>query len=169
MRPTRSTWDSPPVEAGTRLLVDLRTEITRADAKAAVLAGVLSLANGALAVLPAGRAQHAPSVAAVLWWAGAVCLFVALLALLLAVVPRDGVTRWESGRPLTYFGDIQRAARAGELDTALAETGRDPLTAVLIALTDASRIAARKHLWIRRGVIAFAAAASLLPGSLLLT
>ncbi|MEU5078966.1 MULTISPECIES: Pycsar system effector family protein [Streptomyces] len=168
MTPTRSTWDGPSVQTGTRLLADLRAEIARADAKAAVLAGVLSLANGALAVLPSGHAQHAPPVAAVLWWAGAVCLVIALLSLLLAVVPRGGSTRWESGRPLTYFGDIHRAARTGELHAALAETGRDPLTAVLLALTEASRIAACKHLWIRRGLIAFAAAASLLSGSLLL-
>ncbi|MGW3458323.1 Pycsar system effector family protein [Streptomyces olivaceoviridis] len=168
MRPTRSAWNSPEVQAGTRLLADLRAEITRADAKAAVLVGVLGLTSGALAVLPARRAHRAPPAVALLWWTGAACLVIALFALLLAVVPRGTTDPWESGRPLTYFGDIQRAARTGELTTALAETGRDPLRAVLLSLTEASRIAARKHLWIRRGLIAFAAAALLLPGSLLL-
>ncbi|MCG0062862.1 DUF5706 domain-containing protein [Streptomyces tricolor] len=163
-----SAWNSPQVQAGARLLADLRAEITRADAKAAVLVGVLGLTNGALAVLPAGHAHRAPPAVSLLWWTGALCLVIALFALLLAVVPRDGIDRWEPGRPLTYFGDIQRAARTGELTTALADTGQDPLRAVLLALTEASRIAARKHLWIRRGLVAFAAAALLLPGSLLL-
>jgi hypothetical protein len=168
MTPARSAWTSPQVQAGARLLADLRAEITRADAKAAVLAGVLGLTGSAIAALPARRAHRAPPTVALLWWAGAVCLVIALFALLLAIVPRDGTNRWEPGRPLTYFGDIQRAARAGELTTALAETGRDPLEAVLLALTETSRIAARKHLWIRRGLVAFTGATLLLPGSLLL-
>jgi hypothetical protein len=156
------------VRAGARLLADLRAEITRADAKAAVLVGVLSLMSGVLAALPIRHAHHGPPPVALLWWAGAVCLVVALMSLLLAVVPRYGRSRWEPGRPLTYFGDIQRAARAGDLSAALAETGRDPSEALLLALTEASRIAARKHLWIRTGLVAFAGAAVLLPGSLLL-
>ncbi|MEU0006514.1 Pycsar system effector family protein [Streptomyces sp. NPDC006314] len=168
MTPTPSVWDSPQVQAGARLLADLRIEITRADTKAAVLVGVLGLTSGVLAVLPAGRGHRAPpSAAALLWWVGAGCLVVSLFALLLAVVPRYGSNRWEPGRPLTYFGDIQRAARTGELTAALTDTGRDPFAALLLALTEASRIAARKHLWIRTGLIAFACAALLLPGSLL--
>ncbi len=166
--PSPSAWDSPQVQAGARLLADLRAEITRADAKAAVLVGVLGLTSGALAVLPARRAHHAPPAVVCLWLTGAICLVIALFALLLAVVPRYGTTCWEPGRPLTYFEDIQRAARTGELTAALAETGQDPLRAVLLALTETSRIAACKHLWIRRGLVAFAVAALLLPGSLLL-
>ncbi|MGW2747474.1 Pycsar system effector family protein [Streptomyces sp. NPDC001450] len=165
----RSAWDSPQAQAGARLLADLRAEITRADAKAAVLVGVLGLSSGVLAVPSASRLHRAPpSAAGLLWWTGAVSLVVALFALLLAVAPRYGNSRWEPGRPLTYFGDIQRAARAGELAAALTETGRDPVGALLLAVTEASRIAARKHLWIRTGVIAFAGAALLLPGSLLI-
>lgn len=169
MTAVSSAWDDPQVQAGVRLLADLRAEITRADAKAAVLVGVLGLASGVLTVLPAERGLRVPSsTAAPLWWAGTSFLVVALFSLLLAVVPRHGSNRWEPGRPLTYFGDIQRATAAGELTAALADTGRDPLGALHLALTEASRIASRKHLWIRIGLCAFAGAALLLPGSLLL-
>ncbi|WP_225824994.1 Pycsar system effector family protein [Streptomyces naphthomycinicus] len=164
-----SDWDSPQVQAGVRLLADVRAEISRADAKAAVLVGVLGLTSGVLAVTPAARGHRTPPPAAApLWWAGAGCLIVSLFALLLAVVPRHGSTRWEPGRPLTYFGDVRRAVRTGELTAALTATGRDPLGALLLALTESSRITARKNAWIRTGLIAFAGAAVLLPCSLLL-
>ncbi|MGW3953391.1 Pycsar system effector family protein [Streptomyces sp. NPDC004752] len=169
MTSASTAWDSPQVQAGTRLLADIRAEITRADAKAAVLVGVLGLTSGVLTVLPTGRIRRIPtSATALVWWAGATCLIVALLSLLLAVIPRYGRSRWEPGRPLTYFGDIQRAARTSELAEALVDTGRDPTVALLLALTEASRIAARKHLWIRTGLLAYVSAAVLLPGSVLL-
>ncbi|GAA5068256.1 Pycsar system effector family protein [Streptomyces similanensis] len=159
----------PGLRAGFRLLTDLRAEITRADAKATVLAGVLGLTVGP-AALPAGR-HRAPGTlplpAALLWWAGVAALLTAVLALLLAVVPRYRRSRWEPGRPLTYFGDVRRAARAGDLAAALEETGGDPLGALLLALGEASRIAARKHLWVRVGLTAFAGAAVLVPAALL--
>ena len=166
---TTASWDSPRVRAGVRLLADVRAEISRADTKAAVLVGVLGLTSGILAMVPTGRGHRAPTAAAApLWWAGTGCLVVSLFALLLAVVPRYGGNRWEPGRPLTYFGAVHRAARSGELTEALTETGRDPFGALLLALTEASRITARKHTWIRTGLIAFACAVVLLPCSLLI-
>lgn len=99
------------VQAGARLLADLRAEIARADTKASVLAGAL----GIMAGLPGGHrwspAALSPT-ATILWWAGATSLVTALFALLLAVLPRYRRSTWEPGRPLTYFGDIRRAARA---------------------------------------------------------
>ncbi|MFF8450841.1 Pycsar system effector family protein [Streptomyces leeuwenhoekii] len=159
------------MQAGIRLLADLRGEITRADAKAAVLVAALGISAGVLATLLPRRCwspARLPQPSALLWWTGAVSLGLALFALLLAVMPRYGRSHWASGRPLVYFGDVQRAARAGRLTEALVETGRDPVPGLLVALAETSGIAARKHLWIRIGLIAFGSAAVLLPGSLLI-
>ncbi|MGW5738972.1 MULTISPECIES: Pycsar system effector family protein [Streptomyces] len=161
----------PPNEAGARLLADLRTEIARADSKATVLVGALSMSTGLLGGLLAGR-SWTPSLlsapAGALWWAGVVSLTGALFSLLLAVVPRYRRSHWRPGDPLTYFGDVHRAARAGQLDTALTEIGLDPERGLIPSLAETSRIAARKHLWIRIGLLAFGCASLLLPGSLLI-
>ncbi|KOG47852.1 hypothetical protein ADK38_45625, partial [Streptomyces varsoviensis] len=63
-------------------------------------------------------------------------------------------SQWQPGRRLSYFGDIQRAAALGRLADALADTERDPLTGLVVALTENSRIATRKHQWIRAGLVA---------------
>lgn len=172
MSRTTAATDDPRVRAGTQLLADLRGEIARADAKAAVLVGALGLSAGVPAALLSNRHWSPallPVPAALLWWAGVASLAVALLALVLAVIPRCLASRWTPGRPLTYFGDVRRAARSGRLPSALAETGRDPGYGLLLALAETSDIALRKHLWIRTGLIAFGSSAVLLPGSLLFT
>ncbi|MFI9750918.1 Pycsar system effector family protein [Streptomyces collinus] len=164
--------DDPGVRAGTQLLADLRNEIARADAKATVLVGALGISAGALAALLTNRhwsPDQLPGPAALLWWAGTASLVVALFALLLAVLPRYRRSRWTPGRPLTYFGDIRRASQTGRLAAALAETGRDPGPGLRAALAETSGIAARKHFWIRTGLLSFGCAAVLLPGSMLLT
>ncbi|WP_328837442.1 Pycsar system effector family protein [Streptomyces europaeiscabiei] len=156
------------VQAGTQLLADLRAEIARADTKASVLAGALGIMAGLL-----GGHRWSPAVlsptATILWWAGAASLVTALFALLLAVLPRYRRSTWEPGRPLTYFGDIRRAARVGGLPAAVAETGRDPALGLFLALAETSRIVARKHFWIRTGLVTFGCSAVLLPGSALMT
>ncbi|MFE6888752.1 Pycsar system effector family protein [Streptomyces sp. NPDC057694] len=169
----RTTAPLPPpgVRAAERLLGDLRTEIARADAKAAVVVAAVGVAAGVLGVLLAGRGWapsrlSAPGAAA--WWAAVAALMMALLALLMAVVPRYSKYRWAPGAPLSYFGDIQRAARSGHLAAALAETERTPAAGAITALTETSRIAARKHQWIRTGLVALALAVVLLPVSLLI-
>ncbi|MFD5568184.1 Pycsar system effector family protein [Streptomyces cadmiisoli] len=154
-----------------RLLTDLRTEIARADSKAAVLVAALGMTAGVFSGLLAGRnwspaALSAPGTA--LWWAGVASLALSLFALLLAVLPRYRTGTWAPGQPLSYFGDIQRAVRAGRLDTALADTEADPAAGLTAALTETSRIAWRKHQWIRIGLIAFCAGTLLLPASLLI-
>ena len=158
------------MRAGSQLLADLRSEIARADTKATVLVGALGISGGMLAALLTNRGwspARLPVLAALLWWAGATSLIVALFALLLAVLPRYGKSSWAPGRPLTYFGDVHRAARRGLLSTALVDTGCDPVRGLLLALTETSGIAARKHFWIRTGLISFGCAAALLPGSML--
>jgi hypothetical protein len=153
-----------------RLLTDLRSEIARADSKAAVLVAALGMTAGVFSGLLAGRnwtpaELSAPGTA--LWWAGISSLALSLFALLLAVLPRYRSGTWAPGQPLSYFGDIQQAVRMGRLDAALADTERDPTAGLATALTETSRIAARKHQWIRTGLIAFCTGTLLLPASLL--
>jgi hypothetical protein len=163
--------DSDLLQAGAHLLADLRAEIARADAKAAVLVAALGLSAGVpTALLANARWSPAllPTTAAVLWWTGTALLLLALLAALLAIAPRYRSSRWTPGRPLTYFGDVRRASQAGQLAAALTDTGSDPTHGLLIALAETSGIAARKHFWVRAGLVAFSCAAVLVPGSLLL-
>ncbi|GGS23495.1 Pycsar system effector family protein [Streptomyces griseoviridis] len=170
MTPDTTATDTPGLAAGTRLLADLRGEIARADTKATVLVGALGVLAGVLTALLTDRDWSPARLAwpsALLWWAGTLALSVALLALLLAVLPRYGRSHWTPGRPLTYFGDVHRAARTGDLDTALTTTGNEPARSLLISLTELSRIAARKHFWVRTGLIAFGSAAVLFPGAML--
>ncbi|MFF9205520.1 Pycsar system effector family protein [Streptomyces sp. NPDC014986] len=154
-----------------RLLADLRTEIARADSKAAVLVAALGITAGVFSGLLAGRDWSPDTLAATgaaVWWAGILSLALSLFALLLAVLPRYRGGTWSPGMPLSYFGDIQRAVRAGRLDAALADTEADPVSALTTALTETSRIAWRKHQWIRTGLIAFCTGTLLLPASLLI-
>ncbi|RSS98777.1 Pycsar system effector family protein [Streptomyces sp. WAC05374] len=153
-----------------RLLADLRSEIARADHKASVLVAALGMTAGVVSGLLAGRGWNPSTLSApgaLVWWAGTAALALALLALLMAIVPRYGGADWEPGQPLSYFGDIQQAAQRGLLAEALAETERAGAAPLIAALTENSRIAARKHQWIRTGVLAFSAGAVLLPASLL--
>lgn len=157
--------------AGSRLLGDLRGEIARADNKASVLVGALGMTAGLLSGVLAARdwrPSALPAVAATAWWLGAGALFVSLIALLMAVLPRYRASRWQPGEPVTYFRDIQRAAQQHELARALADTERDPASALINALMENSRIVGSKHRWIRIGLGAFCAGAVLLPGAFLL-
>ncbi|MDX3226519.1 Pycsar system effector family protein [Streptomyces sp. ME19-01-6] len=153
-----------------RLLIELRAEIAHADGKAAVLVAVLGMTTGIFTGLLA-NSQWNPSElstpSAIVWWTGTLALALALFALVMAVLPRYGHGAWAPGQPLAYFGDIQRAARQGHLATALTDTARAPVSGLMTALIETSRIATRKHQWIRTGLIAFGCGAVLLPGSLL--
>lgn len=168
-----STAAAPPAgtTTGIRLLGELRSEIARADSKASVLVGTLGLTAGLLSgVLAAGNwrpsALSAPVAAA--WWLGCAVLVVSLVALLMAVLPRYRGSRWQPGQPVTYFGDIQRAAKQHGLARALADTEHDPTAALIDALMENSRIVSSKHRWIRIGLGAYCAGALLLPGAFLL-
>ncbi|WP_420719248.1 Pycsar system effector family protein [Streptomyces sp. NRRL S-1521] len=161
----------PGVGVAERLLADLRAEIARADGKASVLVAALGMTAGVFSGLLIGRDWSPAALSglgAALWWAGAASLTLSLSALLLAVLPRFDRGTWRPGQPLAYFGDIREAARAGRLRSALVATERDPATGLTTALTDMSRIVARKHEWIRAGLLAFCAGTLLLPASLLI-
>ncbi|MFB7332551.1 Pycsar system effector family protein [Streptomyces adustus] len=154
-----------------RLLTELRAEVARADSKASVLVGALGMTAGVSSGLLAGRNWSPAALSVpgtVLWWAGTGALGLSLLALMLAVLPRYRAGAWTPGRPLSYFGDIQEAVRLGRLETALDDTRRDPTTGLTSTLASLSHIAARKHQWIRTGLVAFCAGTALLPSSLLI-
>ncbi|SDN06616.1 hypothetical protein SAMN04487981_103436 [Streptomyces sp. cf386] len=172
MSDTGSGTPSPPGgPAAERLLADLRSEIARADAKASVLVAALGAATGVIGSVLGGRTWAPPRLSALgmaVWCSGLVALAVTLLALLMAVLPRHGTHRWTPGAPLSYFGDIQRAVRSGHLAQALAETERAPAAGTFTALTETSRIAVRKHQWIRTGLIALGVAVVTMPLSLLI-
>ncbi|MEU8871704.1 Pycsar system effector family protein [Streptomyces javensis] len=157
-------------QAAERLLSDLRTEIARADGKASVLVAALGMTAGIFTGLIA-NSQWTPSALSVpsriIWWAGTLALATALLALLLAVLPRYGRQTWVPGQPLAYFSDIHCAARLGRLADALTDTAHAPTAGLMAALTETSRIATVKHRWIRAGLIALCCGAALLPGAVL--
>ena len=155
-----------------RLLTELRIEIARADSKASVLVAALGLTAGVFSGLLAGRGWTPATLSGAgtaLWWSGTLFLAVSLFAMLLAVLPRYRSGSWRPGQPLTYFGDIQQAVRQGHLESALADTEQDPVAGLTVALTESSRLAARKHQrCIRAGLIAFCLGTVLLPASLLI-
>ncbi|MDT0342015.1 Pycsar system effector family protein [Streptomyces litchfieldiae] len=159
-----------PQPLAEQLLAEIRVEIGRADSKAAMLVAAL----GAAAALFGGTVAQSgwtpgalPVAGQVLWWCGTLSLGLSLAAFLLAVAPRYGRRRWEAGDPLTYFGDVLRAARQGELPAALAETDESAERRLVRALAINSRIAALKLRWVRLGLTAFAAGGLLLPMALL--
>ncbi|GAA3842032.1 hypothetical protein GCM10023083_86210 [Streptomyces phyllanthi] len=154
-----------------RLLADLRAEISGADSKASVLVAALGMTAGVFSGLLAGRNWTPDSKStpgASLWWAGTGSLALSLFSLLLAVLPRYRTGQWAPGQPLSYFRDIQQAVRLGHLETALADTRRNPTAALTRALAETSGIVARKHQWIRTGLVAFCAGTVLLPSSMLI-
>ncbi len=165
-----SAWDEETQRAGTQLLAELRSEIARADAKATILLGMLGMSAAILCSLLTGRRWspvELPAFGALLWWTGASALAASLFALLLAVLPRYSSVPWTPGRPLTHFADVYGAAKVGRLPTALAELGRDPAGSLFLALSETSRIAVRKHFWIKAGLISFGCSAVLLPSSVI--
>ncbi|GHJ34932.1 Pycsar system effector family protein [Streptomyces sp. TS71-3] len=149
----------------------MRTEIARADAKAAVLVAALGMTAGLFSGLLTGRSwtpRVLSPLAATIWWCGTAAFALSLVALLLTVLPRHSRVGWSPGAPLAYFGDVRRAVRAGLLAEALAETELHPLAGLATALNETSRIASRKHEWIRVGLIAFCVGSALLPTALLI-
>ncbi|MEU6049816.1 Pycsar system effector family protein [Streptomyces xanthochromogenes] len=158
----------PGTEAALRLLTELRAEIARADSKAAVLVAALGMTAGVIGG-GLGTRGWAPgelsTAGASLWWTGTAALTVALLGTLMAVLPRYRGATWAPGRPLSYFGDIQQAVRQDWLAQALVDTELAPTASLMAALTENSRIATRKHQWIRGALLAFCVGAVLLPAA----
>lgn len=165
--PSRNTF---PEALAEQFLAEIRVEIARADSKAATLVAALGLASGLFGAMVA-RSDWSPGELPlgrqVMWWSGTLALAVSLTAFLLAVAPRDGVTAWASGAPLTYFRDVSRAADAGLLPEALVATQHAPQERLVRALTVNSRIAVIKLRWVRIGLATFAAGILLMPMALL--
>lgn len=150
---------------GARLLAELRSETARADSKASLLLGVMSMTVSLLGSLVAAHGWSLSGLSApgsVLLWVAMAALAGALGCLLLAVLPRFGASRWSPGRPLTYFDDIRRATEGGRLAEALAVTEANQADGVLEALAQNSRIVGAKHWWIRTGLAAYCAGVVLL-------
>lgn len=151
---------------GARLLAELRSETARADSKASLLLGVMSMTVSLLVGLlaaPGWSPLRLSPVGSGLLWAAVAALAGALACLLLAVVPRYGTGQWHPGRPLTYFEDIRRATEHGRLAEALVATEAFQADGVLEALAQNSRIVGAKHRWIRAGLVAYSAGVTLLP------
>ncbi|MEU9852612.1 Pycsar system effector family protein [Streptomyces sp. NPDC047974] len=171
-QPTPAPVHVPGRRTAERLLAELRLEAARADTKGSVLVAAQGMAAAALVGVLAVRGWHPTQLAAlgqVMWWTGAACFLVSLIALLMAVVPRYRAVDWTPGAPLTHFADIRGAARHGRaaLEEALRETDRSPDSAVLTSLIENSRIVSIKYGWLRAGMAGFTVALVLLPGALL--
>ncbi|GAA3884789.1 Pycsar system effector family protein [Streptomyces sedi] len=166
---TTTTADGFSVPLAEQLLNEVRVEIARADSKAALLVAALGLGTGLFGGMVANGGWSPGALTAggqLLWWLGLAALFLALAAFLLAVAPRlpGG---WVAGEPLTYFGDIDRAARGGVLREALAATGGTPRDRLARALEVNSRIATSKLRWVRFGLVTSGLGIVLLPVALL--
>ncbi|SOD63245.1 hypothetical protein SAMN06297387_109188 [Streptomyces zhaozhouensis] len=166
---TMTTPGDFSVPLAEQLLNEVRVEIARADSKAALLVAALGLGTGLFGGMVANGGWSPGALSTlgqVLWWLGLAALFLALTAFLLAVAPRlpGG---WVPGEPLTYFGDIDRAARRGELREALAATGGAPRDRLAKALAANSRIATGKLRWVRFGLVTSGLGIVLLPVALL--
>ncbi|MEW2439059.1 Pycsar system effector family protein [Streptomyces caniferus] len=151
---------------GARLLTELRSETARADSKASLLLGAMSMTVSLLGGLLAARGWSLSGLSvpgSVLLWVAIAALAGALGCLLLAVLPRYGTSRWSPGRPLTYFDDIRRAAEGGRLAEALAVTEAHQADGLMEALAQNSRIVGTKHRWIRVGLAAYCVGMVLLP------
>ncbi len=165
------TSHGPEVELARRLLTETREEISRADAKASVLLGMVSAVGGALIGVLAGQQWWPGQLSApsrVLWWVGCAGWAAALVLLLAAVVPRNVRSPWRPGMPLSYFGDVRRTGGGAALREALREAAADPLPSLMAVLTVTSRIAVVKHRCVHTGVLCFAAATLLAPTAALL-
>ncbi|MEV6985504.1 Pycsar system effector family protein [Sphaerisporangium sp. NPDC051017] len=144
-----------------KLLVDIREEINRADAKAQVLLGVSGVGLGAVAGgLFAGDWAPARLSNAVewLWWAGVTAALASLACLAGAVYPRTGAPTARDSKVIAYYGDIVRFESVPALASALIGAAKPDLRQISDQVHRLSRIAYRKYLLIRWGFWLLAAA-----------
>ncbi|WP_262844925.1 Pycsar system effector family protein [Sphaerisporangium corydalis] len=139
---------------GARLLSEAREELTRADAKAQVLLGIVGLGLGATAAgLFAGSWSPFSLSNKVewLWWSGSGAAFLALLFLASAVYPRT--SRWGAldARPVIYWADILHYASTEEVALALKTSRASDLERVADQLRLVAGIVDRKYRLIRWG------------------
>lgn len=121
-----SAWDARVSVLASQLLAESRSELERADGKAATLLSFLGLFVGVvLAGMIAG--QWGPNALngcwSTIWWIGVFFIAVAVALLGAAVWPRTKKTRLsESEGCVTYFGDVDPTWNMEKLGDALALT-----------------------------------------------
>lgn len=142
-------------EYAERLLATTRDELRFADAKAAIVFTVISLAT-AVAVTSDTRPR---GLYPILSWFAAGSLIASCLLSAAAVYPR--VNRTTRSRPphVAYFGDIARFSTRAELEAALRGSADVKHEVICQELLEVSRIALTKHrliacsLWFMLGAV----------------
>ncbi|WP_163010719.1 Pycsar system effector family protein [Streptomyces dangxiongensis] len=127
-----------------------RTEIGRADTKAAVLLGVTGAVLGAFVGV-------SPSPA-ILRWSAVVTSLLAVLCFVCAIMPRHRTdSRYDAAGP-AYFGHITAGMGSQRLSRAFERASRDPAGPLLASLLVTSDIIRKKYRWVERGTFLLVAA-----------
>ncbi|WP_404870526.1 Pycsar system effector family protein [Kitasatospora griseola] len=132
-----------------RLAVANSAEISRADAKAAVLLGFTGAAFGAF--LPLSRGGGASWPVHLLWWTTAMSALLAVACFVAAIVPRRRRGRPRPSGAPGYFEHITAEGGAERLGGEFEASGRDPGQALLASLIGTSAIIRSKYRWIEAG------------------
>ncbi|NJQ05835.1 Pycsar system effector family protein [Streptomyces lonarensis] len=129
-------------------------ELTRADAKAAVLLAFTGAVMGIAISGVAKGPQAAAGPGGVLWWSGTVCGLLAVGCFVRAIAPRHR-TRGENGRHdgPGYFQHVTGEMTGERLRRAFEQVGRDPAPPLLASLERTSGIIRVKYRWIEAGTV----------------
>ncbi|NJP66571.1 Pycsar system effector family protein [Streptomyces spiramenti] len=127
-------------------------ELTRADAKAAVLLAFTGAVIGIAVTGVAKGPQDAAGPGSVLWWSGVACGLLAVGCFVRAITPRRR-TRGANGRQPGpgYFQHVTGDMTGDRLRRAFEQVGRDPAPPLLASLERTSRIIRIKYRWIEVG------------------
>lgn len=131
-----------------RLAAANSAELSRADAKAAVLLGFTGAAFGAF--LPLSRGAEGGG-SQLLWWATALSALLAVGCFVAAIVPRRRRGRARQADAPGYFEHITAAGGVERLGGEFEVAGRDPRRALLASLIGTSAIIRAKYRWIEAG------------------
>jgi hypothetical protein len=157
-----------PVRLTERLLSETREEIRRADARASHWLAMLGSALLALLTAVVGQSWTPARLAGAdrwLWWSGCVCAAVALLALVLALLPRVWGDR--DTDHVSYFGHVHRLRDPAVVRDYLERNAADSMPGLVAQLCQLSRLAVTKYRYTRIGTIFGTLAATLVAVSLL--
>jgi MFS family permease len=153
---TAGMIDEKPAALARQLLAESREELNRADAKAASLFAVFGIAFGVvLAGLIAGNwtPSDLPPAAGVVWWVGAACAALAMVAVGAAVWPRVD-SKHATGR-ITYFGHVAGYRSREALCEALERQASEDLDRPVEQLETVSRIVMLKYTCIRAALLLY--------------
>ncbi|MBB4935220.1 hypothetical protein F4561_006114 [Lipingzhangella halophila] len=153
----------PTREHALALLGEARKEVVHADQKAAILLAAIGVVVSVFlsALLeqkwtPTALAQPWQG----LWWGGGAAFGAAMLLFAMVVFPRLGTKRADQGAGVSSFIDVVRCADRHELYWSLERSCAADLDAVTHQLRAVSRIAYRKYLLLRVGLVLLASAAA---------